>query len=101
VNLCSLHAPREDSGAKLRPASPINLHVGIRRFLLPHFITRRGREKMEESFGNAGVLADCRSFVSNENTIHQDRGIDSRLGQPSYKDSQPRSAMATLPEGEE
>jgi hypothetical protein len=37
---CSLHAPLEDCGAKLRPASSVNMHRGIRRLLLPHFITR-------------------------------------------------------------
>jgi hypothetical protein len=39
-----------------------------------------------------GVLAYCRSFVPNEKTIHQDRGRDPRLGQPSYKNSQPLRA---------
>jgi hypothetical protein len=51
---------------------------------------------MEESFRNAGVLAYCRSFVPNEKTIRQDRGIDFRLGQPSDNNSQPQTSGRSL-----
>ena len=60
----------------------------------------RGCEKMEESFRNAGVLAYCRSFVPNEKTIRQDRGIDSRLRQPSDKKSQGLRARPLPQSGE-
>jgi hypothetical protein len=75
-------------------AHRLTLPIGLIKMLVPLLadarLSRRGCKKMEESSGNAGVLAYCRSFVPNEKMIRQDRGRDSRLGQPSYKNLQPR-----------